>query len=198
MYILNTVWEPLKGLSDSTETPPPLDNWLLMLTYATLENALPNPRLAGKEKVEDIMCVTVLRGLRYRCGQTRRVLYSAGDSQQCSSDSQPDGSRAFWRYYCVLQCSEGCGTGVQTRRVFCSAGDSRQCSSDSQPDSSRACSSDKSCGNQWFTGSWGQVRSTQILIELILTILFLGKKGFCYLYFLFFCLSTILLYLQHF
>jgi len=41
---------------------------------------------------------------------------------------------------------------VQTRKVYCST---EQCG-ESAPESSRACSSDKLCGSQWYTGPWGQ------------------------------------------
>ncbi|KAG8333203.1 hypothetical protein J6590_005958 [Homalodisca vitripennis] len=82
-----------------------------------------------------------------------------GPCQSHPAVGAPDSSdttQPLWFYTeWTQQCSEGCGTGVQTRKVHCSAGDWHHCAADTQPDSSRACSSDKLCGSQWFTGPWG-------------------------------------------
>lgn len=50
------------------------------------------------------------------------------------------------------QCSEACGTGTQTRLSVCLRND---CDPTGKPETSRACSSDKQCNGQWFTGPWG-------------------------------------------
>ncbi|KAH0812217.1 hypothetical protein GEV33_010573 [Tenebrio molitor] len=49
-------------------------------------------------------------------------------------------------------CSESCGTGTQTRLAACFH--HGNCSDTNKPETSRACSSDKQCGGQWFTGPW--------------------------------------------
>ncbi|KAJ8916379.1 hypothetical protein NQ315_005077 [Exocentrus adspersus] len=53
------------------------------------------------------------------------------------------------------QCSEPCGTGIQSRLAVCGLQNQDTCSSESKPELSRACSSEKQCGGQWFTGPWG-------------------------------------------
>ncbi|CAH1991455.1 unnamed protein product [Acanthoscelides obtectus] len=53
------------------------------------------------------------------------------------------------------QCSEACGTGHQTRLALCE-NEEETCSDSSKPEVSRACSSEKECGGQWFTGPWGK------------------------------------------
>lgn len=52
-------------------------------------------------------------------------------------------------------CSVACGTGSQSRLAACGLQDQNSCSTESKPELSRACSSDKQCGGQWFTGPWG-------------------------------------------
>lgn len=53
------------------------------------------------------------------------------------------------------QCSASCGTGTQTRLSAClSSQTGSNCSDFEKPETSRACSSDKECGGQWFTGPW--------------------------------------------
>nr|XP_023013679.1 ADAMTS-like protein 4 [Leptinotarsa decemlineata] len=51
-------------------------------------------------------------------------------------------------------CSEDCGTGTQKRFAVCAYQDRDSCKDDVQPELSRACSSDKQCDGQWFTGPW--------------------------------------------
>ncbi|XP_043279852.1 thrombospondin type-1 domain-containing protein 4-like [Venturia canescens] len=67
------------------------------------------------------------------------------------------------------QCSAECGTGLQTRKVICVSQESsdyttssknheviddKKCEKNTRPESSRACSSNKTCSGQWFTGPW--------------------------------------------
>ncbi|KAG7201660.1 hypothetical protein KM043_004390 [Ampulex compressa] len=58
------------------------------------------------------------------------------------------------------QCSAECGTGVQTRKVFCERSPEEEfCDQSSRPENSRACSSNKTCSGQWFTGPWSECSS---------------------------------------
>ncbi|XP_019865966.1 thrombospondin type-1 domain-containing protein 4 [Aethina tumida] len=50
------------------------------------------------------------------------------------------------------QCSENCGTGTQTRLAICPDGN---CDEKKKPELTRACSSEKQCSGEWFTGPWG-------------------------------------------
>ncbi|CAH1112371.1 unnamed protein product, partial [Psylliodes chrysocephalus] len=58
------------------------------------------------------------------------------------------------------QCSEACGTGTQTRSTLCALPDKDSCPTDAKPELSRACSSDKQCDGQWFSGPWSSCSDT--------------------------------------
>ncbi|KAJ8980657.1 hypothetical protein NQ317_017583 [Molorchus minor] len=69
-------------------------------------------------------------------------------------DPPPPSTRSLstWLLTEWSQCSEFCGTGTQTRLTVCGTGNQNECDSDSRPELFRACSSDKQCGGEWFTG----------------------------------------------
>lgn len=58
-----------------------------------------------------------------------------------------------------MQCSEVCGGGEQQRIVTCP--EENGCDRDLQPSNIQACNS-QPCA-QWLTGSWGEVRTPNIL-----------------------------------
>uniref|UniRef100_A0A1B6CQ79 PLAC domain-containing protein n=1 Tax=Clastoptera arizonana TaxID=38151 RepID=A0A1B6CQ79_9HEMI len=85
----------------------------------------------------------------------RPTTESVCDMGDCQPQANEPHSSSWFYTEWSHECSEGCGTGIQTRKVHCS-GPEHQCDASSKPESTRACSSDKHCGGQWYTGPWGQ------------------------------------------
>ena len=56
-----------------------------------------------------------------------------------------------------MQCSIGCGEGVQTRSIHCSA-EVQRCNEINRPKSEKPCRNEVPCGGNWFTGPWNHVR----------------------------------------
>lgn len=58
------------------------------------------------------------------------------------------------------QCSAECGTGVQSRKLFCERNSEEEyCDQANHPETTRACSSNRTCSGQWFTGPWTECSS---------------------------------------
>ncbi|XP_056633322.1 thrombospondin type-1 domain-containing protein 4 isoform X2 [Diorhabda sublineata] len=111
------------------------------------------------------------------CGTGHRTRSVTCPSGRCSSEDRPthveycemesctaretayhsSASRSIstWLLSDWSQCSEACGTGIQTRTAVCGLQEKDACPTETKPELSRACSSEKQCNAQWFSGPWG-------------------------------------------
>lgn len=99
------------------------------------------------------------------CGTGQRTRSVTCPGSHCVAEKRPthaeyceSGNCAFhgqvspWMVSEWSHCSVPCGTGTQTRLTICGRG---KCEPSLKPEVVRACSSDRYCTAQWFTGPWG-------------------------------------------